>query len=66
LRCAPDEESDFYKEKGAYQTVLMLARERKMRSVPMLPIDYGLGYESREYNLTNSEYQTLEYIEPTK
>jgi hypothetical protein len=29
-------------------------------------IDYGLGYESREYNLTNSEYKTLEYIEPTK
>jgi hypothetical protein len=29
-------------------------------------IDYGLGYESREYNLTNSEYKMLEYVEPTK
>lgn len=29
-------------------------------------IDYGLGYESREYNLINSEYKILEYIEPTK
>jgi hypothetical protein len=29
-------------------------------------IDYGLGYESREYNLANSEYRMLEYIEPTK
>lgn len=29
-------------------------------------IDYGPGYESREYNLANSEYKLLEYIWPTK
>lgn len=29
-------------------------------------IDYGQGYESREYNLTNGEYKLLEYIYPTK
>jgi hypothetical protein len=39
-----------------------IIRENKV----IVYIDYGLGYESREYNLTNSEYKTLEYIEPTK
>jgi hypothetical protein len=29
-------------------------------------IDYGPGYETRKYNLANSEYELLEYIYPTK
>lgn len=29
-------------------------------------IDYGPGYELREYNLANSEYELIEYIYPTK
>lgn len=29
-------------------------------------IDYGLGHELREYNLTNNEYKTLEHTNTTK
>jgi hypothetical protein len=29
-------------------------------------IDYGPGYETRKYNLANSDYEILEYIYPTK
>jgi len=29
-------------------------------------IDYGHGHELREYNLTNSEYKTLEHTNTTK
>lgn len=45
-----------------YPTYKDIASENKVTVF----IDYGIGYESREYNLTNSEYKTLEYIEPTK
>jgi hypothetical protein len=29
-------------------------------------IDYGKGHELREYNITNSEYKTLEKTDTTK